>query len=42
VRDLIAEINREEGTTFLISIHVEKIAALYRRQIVVGDGLVTG
>jgi lipoprotein-releasing system ATP-binding protein len=42
VRDLIAEINCEEGTTFLISIHDEKIAALCRRQIVVGDGLVTG
>jgi ABC-type lipoprotein export system ATPase subunit len=42
VRDMIAEINREEGTTFLISTHDEKIAALCRRQIVVGDGLVTG
>ena len=42
VMDLIAEINREEGTTFLISTHDEKIAALCRRQIVVGDGLVTG
>ena len=42
VMDLIAEINRVEGTTFLISTHDEKIAALCRRQIVVGDGLVTG
>jgi lipoprotein-releasing system ATP-binding protein len=42
VMDLIAEINREEGTTFLISTHDEKIAGLCRRQIVVGDGLVTG
>jgi lipoprotein-releasing system ATP-binding protein len=42
VMDLITEINREEGTTFLISTHDEKIAALCRRQIVVGDGLVTG
>jgi lipoprotein-releasing system ATP-binding protein len=42
VMDLIAEINRDEGTTFLISTHDEKIASLCRRQIVVGDGLVTG
>jgi lipoprotein-releasing system ATP-binding protein len=42
VMDLIAEINREEGTTFLISTHDEKIAGLCRRRIVVGDGLVTG
>lgn len=42
VMDLIGEINREEGTTFLISTHDEKIAGLCRRQIVVGDGLVTG
>lgn len=42
VMDLIAEINREEGTTFLISTHDEKIAGLCRRQIVVADGLVTG
>lgn len=42
VMDLIAEINRDEGTTFLISTHDEKIAGLCRRQIVVGDGLVTG
>jgi lipoprotein-releasing system ATP-binding protein len=42
VMDLIAEINRVEGTTFLISTHDEKIAGLCRRQIVVGDGVVTG
>lgn len=42
VMDLIGEINREEGTTFLISTHDEKIAALCQRQIVVGEGLVTG
>jgi lipoprotein-releasing system ATP-binding protein len=42
VMDLIGEINRDEGTTFLISTHDEKIAGLCRRQIVVADGLVTG
>jgi len=42
VMDLIAQINREEGTTFLISTHDEKIADLCQRQIVVGDGVVTG
>jgi lipoprotein-releasing system ATP-binding protein len=42
VMDLIGEINRVEGTTFLISTHDEKIAATCRRQVVVGDGLVTG
>lgn len=42
VMDLIAQINRDEGTTFLISTHDEKIAGLCRRQIVVGDGVVTG
>jgi lipoprotein-releasing system ATP-binding protein len=42
VMDLIGEINREEGTTFLISTHDEKIAGLCRRQIMVGDGMVTG
>lgn len=42
VMDLIAEINRDEGTTFLISTHDETIAGLCRRQIVVGDGVVTG
>ena len=42
VMELIGAINREEGTTFLISTHDEKIAAACQRQIVVGDGLVTG
>jgi lipoprotein-releasing system ATP-binding protein len=42
VMDLIGEINREEGTTFLISTHDEKIAAACRRQIAVADGVVTG
>ncbi len=42
VMDLFAQINREEETTFLISTHDEKIASLCRRQIVVGDGVVTG
>ena len=42
VMDLIGQINREEGTTFLISTHDEKIAATCKRQIVVGDGVVTG
>lgn len=42
VMELIGEINREEGTTFLISTHDEKIAALCKRQSVVGDGVVTG
>lgn len=42
VMELVAQINREEGTTFLISTHDEKIANLCRRQIVVGDGVVTG
>lgn len=42
VMELIGQINRDEGTTFLISTHDEKIAALCKRQIVVGDGLVTG
>jgi lipoprotein-releasing system ATP-binding protein len=40
--DLMAEINREEGTTFLISTHDDKIAARCRRQIMVGEGQVTG
>ncbi|MFC4215375.1 ABC transporter ATP-binding protein [Pseudophaeobacter arcticus] len=42
VMELIGQINREEGTTFLISTHDEKIAGLCRRQLVVGDGRVTG
>lgn len=42
VMALIAQINKDEGTTFLISTHDEKIAATCTRQIVVGDGVVTG
>jgi lipoprotein-releasing system ATP-binding protein len=42
VMELIDQINRDEGTTFLISTHDEKIAGLCRRQIVVSDGVVTG
>jgi lipoprotein-releasing system ATP-binding protein len=42
VMDLIAEMNHEDGTTFLISTHDEKIAACCRRQILVSDGKVTG
>lgn len=38
VMELIAEINREEKTTFLISTHDEKIAAACQRQIKVVDG----
>lgn len=38
VMDLIAEINSQEKTTFLISTHDEKIAAACRRQIKVVDG----
>lgn len=42
VMDLIRQINREEGTTFLISTHDEKIAKLCGRQLVVADGVLTG
>ncbi|HSO48777.1 MAG TPA: ABC transporter ATP-binding protein [Rhizobiaceae bacterium] len=42
VMEMIGRINRDEGTTFLISTHDEKIAARCRRQILVGDGKVTG
>ena len=38
VMELIEEINRDQGTTFLISTHDEKIAAYCRRQIRVLDG----
>lgn len=38
VMDLLIEINREEGTSFLISTHDENIAAACRRQIRVVDG----
>lgn len=42
VMDLIAQINREEGTTFLISTHDENIAARCARQIILADGLASG
>ncbi|MEO8669503.1 MAG: ABC transporter ATP-binding protein [Bauldia sp.] len=42
VMGLIGEINRDEGTAFLISTHDEKIAATCRRQILVEEGGVTG
>jgi lipoprotein-releasing system ATP-binding protein len=42
VMELIGQINREEGTTFLISTHDEKIAGLCRRQLVVEDGVLKG
>ena len=42
VMELIAQINQDEGTTFLISTHDEKIAALCERQLVVVDGQVQG
>ncbi|MCW5721456.1 MAG: ABC transporter ATP-binding protein [Devosia sp.] len=38
VMDLIAEINAQEKTTFLISTHDEKIADSCRRRILVEDG----
>lgn len=38
VMQLISQINREEGTTFLISTHDEKIAAACQRRIRVVDG----
>lgn len=42
VMELIGQINRDEGTTFLISTHDDKIAATCARQIVVADGKVSG
>jgi len=42
VMDLIGEINRDDGTTFLISTHDELIAARCRRRILVGEGRVSG
>lgn len=42
VLKLIQQINRDDGTTFLISTHDEKVAAMCRRQILVGEGKVTG
>ena len=38
VMDLLGEINRDAGTTFLISTHDDKIAAACFRQIVISDG----
>jgi len=38
VMDLLGEINRDGGTTFLISTHDDKIAASCSRQIVISDG----
>jgi lipoprotein-releasing system ATP-binding protein len=40
VMELIREINENEGTSFLISTHDERIAASCKRQIRVVDGLV--
>ena len=42
VMDLIAEINRDEGTTVLISTHDGSIAARCQRQISIRDSLATG
>lgn len=42
VMELIGQINRDEGTTFLISTHDESIATRCRRQIRVDEGRVTG
>lgn len=42
VMELIGEINRAEGTTFLVSTHDEKIAARCPRKILVIDGRLTG
>jgi lipoprotein-releasing system ATP-binding protein len=42
VLDLIAAINREERTTFLISTHDERVAATCERRINVLDGRVVG
>lgn len=42
VMDLIGQINRDEGTCFLISTHDEQIASICRRRIMVSDGKVTG
>lgn len=40
VMELLGEINREDGTTFLISTHDEKIADVCARQIHLDDGRV--
>lgn len=42
VMALIGQINRDEGTAFLISTHDETIAASCPRRIVVGEGRLTG
>ena len=42
VMALIGEINREDGTTFLISTHDEEIAGHCRRQVHIVDGKATG
>ena len=42
VMDLIGQINRDQGTTFLISTHDDRIAARGRRRSVGGDGRVSG
>ena len=42
VMELFAEINRTDGTTFLISTHDEQIAALCRRRVLVQDGVIAG
>ncbi len=42
VMELIGQINRDEGTTFLISTHDENIASRCRRQVRVDEGKVTG
>jgi len=39
---VMAQINAEEGTTFLISTHDDTIAGLCRRRVLVKDGVVTG
>lgn len=40
VMDLLARINRESGTSFLISTHDEQIAARCGRRIVISDGMI--
>ncbi|NJM83847.1 MAG: ABC transporter ATP-binding protein [Tabrizicola sp.] len=42
VMELIAEINRDAGTTFLISTHDSRIAERCQRQISIRDGVATG
>ncbi|MFC6686816.1 ABC transporter ATP-binding protein [Jhaorihella thermophila] len=40
VMDLLARINRESGTSFLISTHDEEIAARCGRRVVISDGVI--